>query len=596
MESYMKYNYLIVAVIILVGLTSAGLYAEESPWPMFRHDLKHTGHTPYTGPATPTVAWTFPANDGITSSPSIGHDGTIYVGAGGYYDRFGYNTGGGDSSLYAINPDGTLKWQFKTDYGTYSAGIFSSPAIGPDGTVYFGALDHYVYALEDSTTYGKLKWKVRLDENPVYSSPALGYDGTIYVGSLDFRLYALNPQGTIKWNYGTTWCIFSSPAIGSDGTVYVGSKNHLLYVLEDSVTYGKLRWWYITGQFYDGHLVDSSPAIGPDGTIYFGTDPYGAWGRTPVHVDTSFWAVNPDGTLKWAFETGDGVESSPAIGPDGTIYFGSYDSCLYALTDNGNQGVLKWKFRTNGPIDCSPTVDGDGIIYFGSRDSTLYALYPDGSIRWTFPANGGFESSPTIDGNGYLYVGNFDGNLYALGTGAPDIGVVFIHIPEEVKIDSTYLPIVTVRNYRATPQSFDVACLIDTQGHYVYGDTVHVSELIGGGMSQEIFSPWTVGSDTGVVYSITTVTLLSEDDNVINDTLSKEVISVGQPSFIHGDANGDEVINIADVVYLTNYLFIDGPAPEPLEAGDANCDEAVDVGDWVYLINYLFVGGPPPAC
>ena len=278
----MKHNCLIVGMIILVGLTSARIYAEESPWPMFRHDLKHTGHTPYTGPATPTVAWTFPANDGITSSPSMGHDGTIYVGAGGYYDRFGYNTGGGDSSLYAINPDGTLKWQFKTDYGAYSAGIFSSPAIGPDGAIYFGALDHYVYALEDSTTYGKLKWKVRLDENPVYSSPALGYDGTVYVGSLDFRLYALNPQGTIKWNYGTTWCIFSSPAIGSDGTVYVGSKNHLLYVLEDSVTYGKLRWWYITGQFYDGHLVDSSPAIGPDGTIYFGSLNRGMYAVSPA--------------------------------------------------------------------------------------------------------------------------------------------------------------------------------------------------------------------------------------------------------------------------------------------------------------------------
>ncbi|MCK4384650.1 MAG: dockerin type I repeat-containing protein [candidate division Zixibacteria bacterium] len=64
--------------------------------------------------------------------------------------------------------------------------------------------------------------------------------------------------------------------------------------------------------------------------------------------------------------------------------------------------------------------------------------------------------------------------------------------------------------------------------------------------------------------------------------------------YIRGDANGDLVVDIADVVYLINYLFIDGPAPEPLKAGDANCDEVVDIADVVYLINYLFIDGPPP--
>lgn len=66
---------------------------------------------------------------------------------------------------------------------------------------------------------------------------------------------------------------------------------------------------------------------------------------------------------------------------------------------------------------------------------------------------------------------------------------------------------------------------------------------------------------------------------------------------IRGDVNGDGVTNSADVVYLINYLFIDGPAPVPyLEAGDTNCDGVVSTTDIVYLINYLFVGGPPPGC
>jgi hypothetical protein len=70
------------------------------------------------------------------------------------------------------------------------------------------------------------------------------------------------------------------------------------------------------------------------------------------------------------------------------------------------------------------------------------------------------------------------------------------------------------------------------------------------------------------------------------------------PWFLRGDANGDWNINVTDVVYLINYLFLipPGPAPEPLETGDVNCDGAINVTDVVYLINYLFLvpPGPPP--
>jgi hypothetical protein len=61
-----------------------------------------------------------------------------------------------------------------------------------------------------------------------------------------------------------------------------------------------------------------------------------------------------------------------------------------------------------------------------------------------------------------------------------------------------------------------------------------------------------------------------------------------------GDANGDGVIDIGDVVYLVSYLYRNGPAPNPVEVGDCNCDGIIDVGDLVYLINYLFRNGPPP--
>jgi len=55
-----------------------------------------------------------------------------------------------------------------------------------------------------------------------------------------------------------------------------------------------------------------------------------------------------------------------------------------------------------------------------------------------------------------------------------------------------------------------------------------------------------------------------------------------------------EGYGISDVIYLINYLFCEGPAPNPIERGDVNCDGAVDIADVMYLINYLFMGGPPP--
>jgi hypothetical protein len=63
-----------------------------------------------------------------------------------------------------------------------------------------------------------------------------------------------------------------------------------------------------------------------------------------------------------------------------------------------------------------------------------------------------------------------------------------------------------------------------------------------------------------------------------------------------GDANGDGMINVADAVFIINYIFNDGPPPDPIESGDANCDTGANVGDAVYLISYIFNGGPEPGC
>ncbi|MBD3219122.1 MAG: hypothetical protein GF310_12675 [candidate division Zixibacteria bacterium] len=63
-----------------------------------------------------------------------------------------------------------------------------------------------------------------------------------------------------------------------------------------------------------------------------------------------------------------------------------------------------------------------------------------------------------------------------------------------------------------------------------------------------------------------------------------------------GDANLDDVVNISDIVWIINYVFVGGPEPLPvLACGDVNSDKDVNVSDAVWLINYVFEGGPAPS-
>jgi len=73
-------------------------------------------------------------------------------------------------------------------------------------------------------------------------------------------------------------------------------------------------------------------------------------------------------------------------------------------------------------------------------------------------------------------------------------------------------------------------------------------------------------------------------------------VYTSEASFVRGDANGDGAVDVSDISYLINYLFLGTSPPEPLGAGDATGDGMVDIADVLFLINYLFLGGSPPSC
>jgi len=67
--------------------------------------------------------------------------------------------------------------------------------------------------------------------------------------------------------------------------------------------------------------------------------------------------------------------------------------------------------------------------------------------------------------------------------------------------------------------------------------------------------------------------------------------------YVCGDADGNDIVEISDAVYLINYIFVPGaPVPDPMKTGDPDCNEVVEISDAVFLINYIFVPGAPAPC
>lgn len=319
-----------------------------------------------------TKLWEFYTGHPIQSSPALGADGTVYFGAD-------------NGKLYAFDAQGNGKWEFPT-----GDALVASPALAADGTVIIGSVDGHLYAVGAD---GVEKWRFR-SNGKIVSSPALGASNSVFFGTMQKTLYAVNGEGMKRWELELEDAVIASPAIGRDGTIYVASLNGVLYAVD---FWGKVKW-----KFKASEKVNSSPAIGPDGTIYFGA------------FDGHFYAIKPNGQKKWTFATGAAVRGSAAVGPDGVVYVGSDDRKLYAFAPDG---FKLWSYTTGGWVRSTPAVSSDGTLYVGSYDNSLHAITKAGVKAWEFTTDSAISSSPALAANGVVYFGGWSKRFYAVKGG-----------------------------------------------------------------------------------------------------------------------------------------------------------------------------------
>ena len=178
-------------------------------------------------PADGTEIWSYTVGGDVEGGIALAADGTVFLGV---------DEGTPNGSVFAINPDGTLKWQ-----SVNTGRVLSSPAIA-NGHVYFGTKDtNKLYALDQAT--GVEAWSYTAGDI-VLSSPAVGDDGKIYFGSFDDKLYCLNSDGTLNFDLEISAGnnLWSSPAI-KGGSLYIGSYDGKLYSIDiPSIDLASSNW------------------------------------------------------------------------------------------------------------------------------------------------------------------------------------------------------------------------------------------------------------------------------------------------------------------------------------------------------------------
>ena len=322
---------------------------------------------------------TFACDTSISSSPVVRQDGCVLVGAR-------------DAKLYCLGPDlDTLLWA--ADLTPFGSSIFhSSPALDEAGNAYITTSRRLVKV----SSNGVVLWSwPSHNAFSVSHSPVIGQDEKIYFACYSDSLYAVTPEGTLAWARSVGNSVNSAPAIGLDGNILAATTRATApWKLWSFYPNGDTAWSFDLAA--EAELA--SPAIGPDSTIYIGAGRY-------------FYAVWPNGTLRWRDSLAAMVQSCPAVANESTLYVMA-GARLYCI---GTNSVVRWRRTIGGSNYCSPAVDADGNVYVGSANSagsTFYCISPDSTVRDSHVIGDDIWSSPAIGEDGRVYVGSMNDTLY----------------------------------------------------------------------------------------------------------------------------------------------------------------------------------------
>jgi hypothetical protein len=259
------------------------------------------------------VKWRFRQNGPYSKvRPVTGADGTIYS-----VDAY--------SHLYALTPDGALKWVAR---GAGSQGV----AVGPDGTIYAGSES----AVKAFNPDGTLKWT--FVQNPIalfFIGLSVGPDGNIYaVATSGIGAFSLTPQGTLRWAVPEPYDARTPVPYGEIVFGPSAGKTQMYFYANSHV-----RAYGLDGKLAFTIDIAAQPVIGPEGNIHV---PYGAY--SPV-----------DGHLVWVFSSPYpyNVSDTPDVASNGIHYTVQNTAELFALTTTGTQ---LWH-RTLTSIVGGPVVD-----------------------------------------------------------------------------------------------------------------------------------------------------------------------------------------------------------------------------------------------
>lgn len=285
-----------------------------------------------------TTRWSTPLGERVYSTPLVHEDGTLYVGSDA-------------RKLVALSAQGTVVWRLEVD-GEADTGA----AFAKDGTVAFAA-GSFVHAVRRG---GDLAWRFAA-KGKVFTAPAITEDGLVIVGSQDDHVHAIGPGGALAWSTDLGADVDGAPVIADDGAIYVGTDKGEVVRLEGR---GKIAWRVGIGGFVRGVL-----SLARNGDVLAGT-----YGPVPRVV-----RLAPDGAIRGAFAikgTGArefGIHGGPLEDAGGALYFGAQDDAVYAIEPDG---TVRWRFETGADVDAPLTMLSDGSLVLPSEDGTITMLLP----------------------------------------------------------------------------------------------------------------------------------------------------------------------------------------------------------------------------